>query len=205
MSTFEIKLDRFHDDRLEVDVSPSEEELRELFEAFEEDFRITGPEEFVAEITAIRDGETIILTGEVAGEFDYTCGRCLTERSLEVRSPVNFEVMSRDEWESHYTGEEEIALEADDLDTDYYEGHSIDLRPYIRDAITLELPQWPQCPDEFRDECDEAYEEHVGDETLDKLEEHSIDLRWWPLKDIELENDGEDDTNETDQSTNASD
>lgn len=199
MSTFEIQLDRFHDGRLEVDVSPTEAELRELFEAFEEDFRITGPEEFTVEMTAILDGRTVILTGEVSGRFDYTCGRCLTERSLEVRAPANFEIMARDEWEEIYTGEEEIALEADDLDADYYEGDSIDLGPFIRDAITLELPQWPQCPEEFRDECDEAYEEHVGDETLEKLEEHSVDLRWWPLKDIELENDGEEQSEDSDE------
>jgi len=199
MSTFELQLDNFHDDRLEVDVSPSAAELEELFEAFEDDFRVTGPEEFAVDVTAIRDGRTVILTGEVVGHFDYTCGRCLTERSLEVRSPVNFEIMARDEWEQTYTGEEEIALEADDLDVDYYEGDSIDLGPFIRDAITLELPQWPQCPDEVREECDDAYEEHVGDETVEKLEEHSIDLRWWPLDDIELENDGESDNDENDQ------
>jgi hypothetical protein len=55
----------------------------------------------------------------------------------------------------------------------------------------MELPAWPQCPDEMREACDEAYEENIGDETLDRMEKHEVDLRWWPLRDIEVEEEGD--------------
>jgi uncharacterized metal-binding protein YceD (DUF177 family) len=202
MSTLELELEKFKGDRFEGELSPSEDELQDLFEAFEDDFQVTEPDEFVIDLTAFLDDDTVVLTGEASGKFEYTCGRCLTERSLEISARLDFKLVPREEWDRMYQGEEEVALESDELDVDYYEGHEIDLRPFLRDAITLELPQWPHCPDELRDECNAAYEEHVGDETLERLEEHSVDLRWWPLKDIELDDaEGSDDeTSETDES-----
>ena len=193
MSTFEIDLDDFSGEPLDVDLQPSREEPDALFEDFEDEYRVDDPDSFQVELTATLDGRTVILSGEVIGTFVYTCGRCLTERTTDVRSRIDLKVLSREEWEESYTGEEEIALEADDLDTDYYEGESVDLRPFVRDAFMMELPQWPQCPEEFRQECDAAYEEHVGDETIEQMEHNSVDLRWWPLREIDLEEDEESD------------
>ncbi len=200
MSTFEFDLDQLTGERHELEVSPSEDELQELFEAFEDEYRLVEPEDFTLDLTAFVDRATVVLTGEVEASFEYTCGRCLTERPLEVSAPLDFKLVPREEWDEMYRGEEEVALEVDELDVDYYEGDSIDLRPFIRDAITLQLPQWPQCPEELRDECDAAYEEHVGDETLDRLEEYEVDLRWWPLKEIDLEGSDDEDESQGDES-----
>lgn len=197
MSTFEIKLEDFDGDRLDVDVEATAPEIRELFEEFDDEFEVTEPDEFVIDLTAVLDGATVALSGEVAGTFEYKCGRCLTERSLDVHSWLSLTVLPRQEWEETYVGEEEIGLAEEDLDTDYYEGESVDLRPFIRDAVLMELPQWPQCPDDLREECDEAYEEYVGDETLEQFDHNSVDLRWWPLRDIDL--DDEEDNDDTDK------
>lgn len=196
MSAFEIEIDDLAGGPEEVEISASAEEVEELFSVFEEDFRVSSPEEFEFNLKAKVDRSTVLLWGEVGGRFDYRCGRCLTERSVEAESRLDLRILAREEWEETYVGEEEIALAEEDLDTDYYEGHSIDLGQYIIDAIVLDLPQWPHCPDEFREECDTAYEEHVGDDTLDRLEDNSVDLRWWPLRDIDLDGEGDEETNE---------
>jgi len=196
MSTFEIELEDFEEDRLDVEIEASGEEIRGLLEAFEEDFRVETPEEFVIDLDAVLDGSTVLLTGEVAGAFAYECGRCLTERTLEIRGRVDMKLLARDEWDDIYVGDEEVALEEADLNTSFYEGREIDVSQYIRDAVAMELPQWPHCPDELRGECDAAYEEHVGDETLEQMEHNEPDLRWWPLREIDLEEGSGEETDE---------
>lgn len=192
MSTFELDLEAFEGETgpIQVDLEPSDDELMDLFEPIEEDFQLENPEEVAIDLVAGLDGETVWLSGTIKGEFCYTCGRCLETRHVDVDAPIDLSVVPKHEWSEAYEGEEEIALEEDDLDTAYYEGHAVDLSQHLRDAVVMELPAWPQCPDEMREACDEAYEENVGDETLEKMEKHSVDLRWWPLRDIELEDDG---------------
>jgi uncharacterized protein len=191
MSTFELELDDVQAEPVELDLAPTAEEVQALFEPFEEDYRVLPEREFALELRASLDGSTVLLSGRVAGTFAFTCGRCLEERDIEVASPLEFTVLSRDEWSDTYEGEEEIALEERDLDTSYYEDEVVDLRPLVRDAVMMELPVWPQCPDEARESCDAAYEENVGDDTLEQLEHNSVDLRWWPLRNIDLDDENE--------------
>ena len=137
--------------------------------------------------------------GRVTAEFDYRCGRCLQDRRLEIDKDVDFVLMSEEEWSSTYEGEEEIALEAEDMDVSFYEGEIIDLGPLYREAVLLEFPAYPHCPDELREECDEAYEQNVGEDTLEQQEEHEVDLRWWPLKDIDLDEEGDESDGQSEQ------
>lgn len=193
MSTFELDLEEFEGESepLQLDLEPTAEELRELFEPIEEDFQLEDPSEVAIDVMAGLDGETVWLNGSISGRFRYTCGRCLEEREVEVDAPLDVTVLPKHEWADTYEGEEEIALEEDDLDTAYYEGHAVDLSSHLLDAVVMDLPVWAQCPDELREECDAAYEENIGDETLERMEKHEVDLRWWPLRDIELEDDSE--------------
>ena len=203
MSTFELELDDIQAKPVEVDLDPTSGEVESLFEPFEDDYHILTEREFAIDLQASLDGTTVMLSGRVTGTFAFECGRCLEEREFEVVSPLEFTVLSRHDWSDTYEGEEEIALEEKDLDTSYYEGNVVDLRPLIRDAVMMDLPVWPQCPDELQDECDAAYESHVGDETLDQLEHNSVDLRWWPLRDIELEKKDDAPPDETSESESS--
>lgn len=189
MSQFEINIEDLKRDDIHLDVQPDDETLETIFEAFNDDFQVDTDEDFHVDLYLTLDGRSVIVSGHVEGTFGYTCGRCLQERQTEVDSSVNLTMLSREEWEDAYVGEEEIALDAEDLDTTYYEDESVDLRPLIREAVVMALPAWPQCPDELRDSCDAAFEEHIGEETSEKLEKHSVDLRWWPLRDIEVDED----------------
>lgn len=196
MSTFELKLNHIQSGPTDVDLTAEESDLRALFEAFEDEFRLADDREVDVDLTATLDGTTVLLWGEIAGMFDYRCGRCLTDRTTEVRGQVDVQIVPEDDWSDYYEGEEEIALEEEDLDTYHYEDEVVDLGPIIRDAITLALPAWPRCPDDKREECDAAYREHVGDDTLDQMEHNSVDLQWWPLRDIDLDGDDEGEADE---------
>jgi uncharacterized protein len=183
MSGMILHLDEFEHDRLQ----------RRRFEASAEEaaallkdtgYRFAGG--LVADLEADLVGTTIRVTGEVDTTVEYECGRCLETRQQPVSIEAEFVLMSRADWDETYEHDDEIELEADDMDVSFYEGEDIDLTPLVREAILLELPTLPRCPDDRKDECDEAYRRNVGDEALEKLEEAAMDQRWAPLKDLKL-------------------
>jgi uncharacterized protein len=185
-----LHLDEFDDSNvLELHFEPSTAEARELLDGIE----FTPEEALVVDLTAVRSGSAVRLLGTLRGTFSFACGRCLSEREHEFDESVEFVVLSKAAWEATYEGENEIELDADDLDVSFYEGDTIDLRPLVREAIILELPNYPRCPEELREACDEAYEAYVGGEVLDEQEENSVDLRWGPLKELKKKMEAESD------------
>ena len=186
MTAFQIDLHELESGPVEKSFQPSREQLEELFEAVSDEFRVVDAEEFVADVRAQMADTTIHVAGHVRAQFAYDCGRCLAERRLDIDKDVDFVLMSEQEWSTAYADEDEIALSEEDMNVSYYEGDLVDLGSLIREAILLEFPGFPQCPDELRAECDELYEERVGAETLAELEEQKTDLRWSPLKKLTI-------------------
>ncbi|MFW5967159.1 MAG: YceD family protein [Persicimonas sp.] len=191
MSGFEIDLRDLEGGALEKTFHPTEEQLEELFSVVDDEFRLVDHDEFEADVRAQMTDATVHVAGHIVGEFAYDCGRCLEERELHVDTDVDFVLMSKADWSNAYAGEEEIALAEEDLDVSYYEGDIIDLGSLIREAVLLEFPAFPQCPDRLSEECDRLYEERVGEETLEELEDQKVDLRWSPLKDLKVTESGE--------------
>lgn len=189
MATFDIDLNDLRRGPVEKSFEPSADEVAAIFEGLE-DFEIKA-DGFEAALRAQLTDSTVHVVGELSVTADYQCGRCLQAREHQVETEVDFVLMSRRDWSNAYEGEEEIALSPEDLDVSYYEGEVIDLAPLIREAVLLELPTFPHCPEEMRQACDEAYEAVVGEETQEELEDAKIDLRWGPLKDLDL-GDGDD-------------
>jgi uncharacterized protein len=190
MSAFQIHLDELKRGPVEKSFSPSQEQLEDLFSAVVDDYRLLDAETFEAQMRAQLSDSTVHVSGHVHGGFTYDCGRCLSERKLEVDTECDFVLMSETEWSNAYAGEEEIALKEDEMDVSYYEGDFIDLADLIREAVLLEIPGYPACPDDLREECDALYEERIGEETVEELEEQKVDLRWGPLKDLEVTESG---------------
>lgn len=190
MSAFQIELHELESGAVEKAFRPSREQLEELFESVEDSFRILDAEGFAADLRAQMADSTVHVSGHVQGVFVYDCGRCLSERKLQVDTDVDFVLMSETEWSNAYVGEDEIALREDEMDVSYYEGETIDLGALIREAVLLELPVYPNCPDSLRDECDTLYEARIGEETVEELEEQKVDLRWGPLKNLTVTDGG---------------
>ncbi len=188
-SNFELDLLDFQGKPLELDFEAEGLSAAWLLDDVDAPLRVDEDETFYAELTAQLLGTTIHLDGHIEGGFYYRCGRCLEWRPFALDESVQFVLMSRPTWDENYGEEDEVVLQEEDLDVSYYEEEIIDLRPLLREAVLLELPTFPVCPDELSEACDTAYERVVGEETLEENEENSIDLRWSKLRDIELGDD----------------
>lgn len=184
---FELDLLDFQGEPVEMKIEQPGGAMAWLLEDAEAALDIEEDAPFRAELTAQLAGTTVHIDGHIEGVFYYRCGRCLEWREIELDRPVQFVLMSQQTWEDSYEEEEEIVLEESDLDVSYYEGELIDLRPLLREAVLLELPEFPRCSEELSDACDTAYERVVGEETLEENEKNSTDLRWSKLKEIDLD------------------
>lgn len=77
------------------------------------------------------------------------CSRCLAPTPIVVRREYRlaFEPVDRADQE------EEAELDDADLDTDYYPGDGIDLRPILAEQVLLDLPVKPLCGKECKGLC----------------------------------------------------
>ncbi len=149
------------------------------------DYELDSPEDFEVTVRAQRVGDlTVRLTGDAWAKLTYTCGRCLERRHLEVESLFEYVLVPKPVWSDRFEGTDEVALSEDELDMDTYEGDEIDVRPFIREALALELPAFSPCTVQDEAECDEAYARLVGDEVEKELEEATVDLRWSKLAEL---------------------
>ncbi len=188
-TNFELDLLNFHGEEIGLTVEEPGASVKWLVEDVDAELDIDDDAPFKAELTAQLAGTTVHIDGQLTGTFYYRCGRCLEWRQIDLDVDVEFVLMSRDSWDESYEGEEEIALDEQDLDVSYYDDEIIDLRPLLREAVLLELPSFPMCPDSMSEACDTAYERVVGEETIEQNEENSVDLRWSKLKEIDIDDD----------------
>ncbi len=185
--SFELDLLDFHGEALELSFEAPAEAATWLFDGVDVPVRLDEDGAFRTELRAQLIGSTVYLDGSISGDFHLKCGRCLQWRPFELDEEVAFVLMSRASWEDRYEGNDEIALDEADLDVSYYDGEILDLRPLLREALLLEVPGFPLCPESLREACDRDYEAVVGEEKLAENEANSIDLRWAKLRDIQLD------------------
>lgn len=190
MAAFQIELKHLERNPVEKDFRPGEEALRALFDDISDDFRLTNFDDFHAQIRAQMSDSTVHINGEAKAQFEYKCGRCLGPQTYDVDTEIDFVLMSEAEWSSSYAGHEEIELSEADLDVNFYTGDSVDIGELIREAILLQLPAFPRCPSDISDKCDARYNERIGTEALEVLEENSLDLRMSAFRQLEIAEDG---------------
>jgi len=77
------------------------------------------------------------------------CGVCLAELDLDLTAPLSAFLMPRSDAETA-AGEE---LTPEELEREWYEGDRFALDELVRDAIMLELPMTPRCPEACRGEA----------------------------------------------------
>ena len=87
-------------------------------------------------------------------------------------------------------GASETELSEEDLGVTYYEGEELNLRPYVRESLMLELPSYPNCEGiGMLAECDAAYERNIGVEAIKDNESGRVDLRWAKLMELKKQGD----------------
>lgn len=72
-----------------------------------------------------------------------SCSRCLSEYGLMISS----------EWKEWFTDEKHQAIETEEQEIHYISSPELDLEPYIRESILLQLPYVPICKQDCKGLC----------------------------------------------------
>lgn len=94
-----------------------------------------------------RDGQDVLVVGELAASVPLTCSRCLEEFPGAVRQAVDVRYVPRP------AASTDVQLAPDDLDLDFYENDELNLAALVETETTLALPMKPLCRDDCRGLC----------------------------------------------------
>lgn len=98
-------------------------------------------------LRAERDGDDVVVAGEIDSTVPVACGRCLEEFPVHARAVVDVRFIPRP------PGGDRVELGSDDLDLDFYDGDAIDLTRLVQSETALALPMKPLCREDCRGLC----------------------------------------------------
>jgi uncharacterized protein len=98
-------------------------------------------------LRAERDGDDVVIAGEIDATVPVVCGRCLEEFRVGARASVDVRFIPRP------PAGERVELGSDDLDLDFYHGGEIDLSALVASETSLALPMKPLCREDCRGLC----------------------------------------------------
>jgi uncharacterized protein len=94
-----------------------------------------------------RDGDDVIVQGELTARVPLVCGRCLEAFPVDVHAAVDSRFVRRPPVGAA------VELGADDLDVDFYDRNQLDLGALVETETTLALPMRPLCREDCRGLC----------------------------------------------------
>ena len=143
-----------------------------------------GPEGLSVDVRLDRLNDTILIKGQIVVDVGYTCVRCSAGRQMGLVIPLVAVLMPRPGEQGHPFDDDEEGLElsAEDLDVTFYEGTEIDLNDVVREAIFLEVPDYPSCGIEPKEECPDWQANMAA--KVQQMDADKNDLRWEALKAI---------------------
>ena len=94
-----------------------------------------------------RDGDDVLVTGEIGATVPLACSRCLEEFPVQVLATVDARFAPRPA-----TGDS-VELGSDDLDLDFYDRDQLNLAALVETETTLALPMKPLCRADCRGLC----------------------------------------------------
>jgi uncharacterized protein len=106
------------------------------------------PDRIEVACTASRMKENVFIEGTVSTAMDLPCCRCLEVIRLPLSSSFRYTFTP-----TPSRSQDEVELNAADLDFAYYEGDIIDLDAVILDQILLQIPIKPLCAESCRGLC----------------------------------------------------
>lgn len=96
-----------------------------------------------------RKADHIEVTGTIAGQLTLTCDRCLDEYTTMLARPVRVLLFQ----ENLGPNDEEVELEPDELDYEFFDGEVIEVDRMIAEEVFLELPIRCLCSEACRGLC----------------------------------------------------
>ena len=125
----------------------------------------------------------VYIRGSLSAELFSECSRCLKKFPDPVQSDFHVDYVPF----SEISSEQERQLLKEDLDLQFYEGDTIEVKEVIEGQLFLVVPMRPLCQPDCRGLCP-----HCG-EDLNRVTcscpAEPMDLRWGGLKDLFKKND----------------
>jgi uncharacterized protein len=103
----------------------------------------------VGRVTFKMVGNDILAEGELFTRVHGRCGRCLTETSFDVRTPVHLYYWP----EKEDTGSKILDIDPDEPDYGVYSGDTLDPDEELRELLVVEVPLVVLCKPECRGLC----------------------------------------------------
>lgn len=136
------------------------------------------------DVTLLRFGDDIDMTGELHLVSYPICDRCLKRYREELRLPLHVHMTplyeSRRQMEREQGEGAEVELIKEDLEFSYYEGDRIHLDEIINEQVVLLQPMKHLCDEACRGLCQRCGK-NLNDGPCECKEEHA-DPRWDALK-----------------------
>lgn len=141
-----------------------------------------------------RSATDIVVRGKVRADLTTPCARCLNPAAIHVDTEVSLLLKpasespgphrahdggkangssGKDKKDQHKDVEYEFGPEEADLDT--YDGETVELDPFVREAILLEVPNFPLCSEACPG---------IGRAAAEPVAEPAVDPRLAPLADL---------------------
>ncbi len=105
------------------------------------DQRLTFGGPIRVRLSVSKQQEMVFATGQVLGEAQLECVRCLKRFSYPLKLGIHAEYLSARE----APAQEEHELTRQDLDVLFYEGEAVEFDDLIREQVLLGIPSYPLC------------------------------------------------------------
>jgi uncharacterized protein len=102
-----------------------------------------------ADVELMPEEERVKLNGRVQAALVLLCGRCLKEYTFEIDQSFSLVLLKPEPQDMRG----EVDLRPDDLDTEHFDGVTIDLDHILGEEILLALPQHGVCSPECKGLC----------------------------------------------------
>ena len=131
-------------------------------EALAERFGLVAIDRLEAELSLVRDGDTVTATGSLQAAVTQSC--VASGEPVTATIDVKFQIHFGPEPEGRPGSDEGIELSEAECDIVFYEGPAIDVGEAIAETLALNLDPWPRAPDadEALREAGIKREEEVG-------------------------------------------
>ena len=122
--------------------------------------------------------------GQVTGRVTLPCSRCAKDAPLEIDAPFELTFVPP-ESDGAASDEEEVELQAQDLDVVPYDGEAVDLESTLREQILLAFPIAPLCREACQGLCARCGQD-LNEGACACPPEPPADDRWAALKNVKV-------------------
>jgi uncharacterized protein len=145
MLELSIKIREIPEHGADLDVALSRPFLKDALEGMDADLTHSHVN---ARVHVMRTGDNVFVSGQLQGEVELSCVRCLRQARVGIEVPLKLTATP------HLDGESVADDEVED-DVDYFthDGETVELGGVLREALILGLPMTALCRPDCRGLC----------------------------------------------------